>query len=275
MATFRDFEQGRWEDAGVCTAYADRLGDLVVQAVEPLLDAVGVHSASQVLDVATGDGLVAGAAAKRGAADVVGLDFSAMQLRRAREAHPGVRFEQGDAEALPFDDARFDVVVCNFGVPHFGDPDAFVRDSRRVLRPGGRLGYTVWATPEHTKAYGAILGAVTEHGTFEVGLPPGPNMFFHADAQAALASLTDAGFEDLSVTTVPQVWVLDSAGGAMEAIESGTARTSALLAAQTPAALIRIRSAVADAMETYRVGPSTIEVPMPAVLVRGTAPHRH
>ena len=68
MSTFRDYEHAGWEDADVCSAYQDRLGPVVAQVIDPLLDAVTVAASDAVLDVATGSGVVAVAAAARGAA---------------------------------------------------------------------------------------------------------------------------------------------------------------------------------------------------------------
>ena len=84
-----------------------------LEAYGALLDAARVGSSDSVLDVATGPGHVAGAAAAR-AARVVGLDFSVQQIERARRRYPGVRFEQGDAGDLPFDSSSFDVVVFSW-----------------------------------------------------------------------------------------------------------------------------------------------------------------
>jgi SAM-dependent methyltransferase len=221
--------------------------------------------------VATGSGTVAAAAAARGA-DAVGVDFSAEQLRLARLYHPDLTVRQGEAEALPFDPETFDVVVCNFGAPHFPDPEGFFADSRRVLRPGGRFAFTVWALPEQTKAFGAVLAAVAEHGTLDVGLPEGPNFFRHADADAAGQAVRAAGFDAVQVSTVDQTWELTGEDDAFEAILTGTARTAALLQRQDPHALTRIRLAVRAAMAGYRGDDGGYRIPMPAVLVTGVKP---
>lgn len=271
MSAFRDFELGRWADPSVCQAYHDQLGGLITQAIAPLLDAAKVGPRVSVLDVATGVGVVAASAAGRGAS-VVGIDFSAEQLRRARERHPDLTFEPGEADALPFGPSSFDAVVSNFGVPHFPDPEKFIRDALRVVRPAGWLAFTVWAAPDRTKVYGAIMHAVERFGSFEVGLPPGPDVFRYADPATARDNVEAGGFEAVSITTVPQVWKLRAADDAFLGILGGTARTSALLQRQTPKALDQIRSAVREAMAAYRTELDEYLVPMPAVLVAGRKP---
>jgi ubiquinone/menaquinone biosynthesis C-methylase UbiE len=136
--SFRDFEYRGWEDRAVCARYDDYFARLTTQSIGALLDAARVSSSDSVLDVATGPGYVAGAAAFR-AARVVGVDFSAQQLELARSRYPGITFQQGDAGDLPFDSASFDVVVSNFGMPHFPDPQRFLQEAFRVLRNAGRL----------------------------------------------------------------------------------------------------------------------------------------
>src|SRR5947208_1501982 len=110
---FHDFEQQGWERAS--EHYGDAFGALTAQIARPLLDAAGVKAGSRVLDVCTGPGIVAAAAAARGA-DVVGLDFSAAMIVEARRRHPDITFRDGDAEALPFDAGSFDAVVMSFGL---------------------------------------------------------------------------------------------------------------------------------------------------------------
>jgi ubiquinone/menaquinone biosynthesis C-methylase UbiE len=106
-------------------------------------DAARLTRSSRVLDVACGPGIVAEALAP-GTGEVVGCDMTPEMLEKARErcAKAGLdntRFTPGRAEALPFPDASFDVVVSRSAVHHFPDPPAAFREMARVVKPGGRV----------------------------------------------------------------------------------------------------------------------------------------
>lgn len=101
----------------------------------------------RVLDACCGTGDLAVAAQAGGASSVVGLDFSAAMLERARRKAPDVVFIEGDVLALPFHDATFDAAVVGFGIRNVSDLEQGLRELRRVLRPGGRLGILEITTP--------------------------------------------------------------------------------------------------------------------------------
>ena len=136
--SFRDFELGGWEDEGVCSDYDEHLSTVTIQSVGALLDAAGVREGRRVLDVATGAGCAAAMAAARGA-EAIGVDFSASQLSMARNRYPAARFEQADADSLPFPSESFDAVVSGFGMCHFADPDKAAREAFRVPETGWSL----------------------------------------------------------------------------------------------------------------------------------------
>jgi demethylmenaquinone methyltransferase/2-methoxy-6-polyprenyl-1,4-benzoquinol methylase len=93
-----------------------------------------------VLDAACGTGDLAVADAKAGGRRVVGLDFSERMLERARRKAPELEWVQGDLLALPFPDASFDAATVGFGIRNVENLEAGLRELRRVLRPGGRVG---------------------------------------------------------------------------------------------------------------------------------------
>jgi len=99
-----------------------------------------VSRGDRVLDACCGTGDLALADLHAGGARVTGLDFSERMLERARAKSSEVEWVQGDALALPFADGTFDAATVGFGVRNLDDLEAGLRELRRVLRQGGRLG---------------------------------------------------------------------------------------------------------------------------------------
>jgi len=268
--SFGDFERRGWEDSAVCAQYDDYFSRITTRSIGALLDAVHLGDGDHVLDVATGPGYVAGAAAPR-VARVVGVDFSRQQLKRARRRYPSVTFEQGDAGALPFESASFDVVISNYGMPHFPEPDLFLREAFRVLRGAGPLAFTVWDVPSVAKGLGTVDGAIQRHGSLDVGLPVGPSFFLFSDPGQSHESLARAGFEAISITKVPQLWELPGADDLFETVLNATVRAGATLRAQRPEALAAIRESIREGMAGYASG-GGYRVPMDAVLATAIKP---
>ena len=106
-----------------------------------------VREGDRVLDACCGTGDLAVAARSAGSGEVVGLDFSERMLERARRKAPELEWIQGDLLALPFEDGSFDSAVVGFGVRNVENLEKALRELRRVLRPGGRVGILEITTP--------------------------------------------------------------------------------------------------------------------------------
>jgi SAM-dependent methyltransferase len=147
--------------------------DALVKGLEP-------QPGERWLDVATGTGAVALLAARAGA-DVTGLDLSPALIETAKEkaANQGVsiRFEAGDAEALPYADESFDVVSSAIGTQFAPDHAAVARELARVCRPGGRLGLACWTPASGVADMFAVMKpfmpppAPGQGNTFDWGRP--------------------------------------------------------------------------------------------------------
>jgi demethylmenaquinone methyltransferase / 2-methoxy-6-polyprenyl-1,4-benzoquinol methylase len=162
-----------------------------------------VRKGDDVLDACCGTGDLAIAARARGAY-VVGLDFSEAMLERARSKSRDIDWVSGDVLALSFDDASFDAVTVGFGVRNVDDLEAGLRELRRVLRAGGRIGIL-----EITRPRGALapfyrlwfdrvvpaLGRVLPGGAAYTYLPASVRRFPGPTELAAL--LEAAGFADV------------------------------------------------------------------------------
>jgi len=142
----------------------------IVFQAEHLCEAADLQAGWRVLDVATGSGNAAIAAARRGC-EAVGIDYVPALLQRGRlraEAeHLDVRFAEGDAEDLRFPDASFDAVLSIYGVMFAPDHRRAAAELARVCRPGGRIALASW-TPD------GFIGETLR--IFSRYLPPAPGL---------------------------------------------------------------------------------------------------
>ena len=138
-------QQGAWSSGDYAI-----VGTTLQIVGETLCEALDLRAGQKVLDVAAGNGNITLAAARRWC-DVVSTDYVPALLERGRERAAAERlaieFRQADAEALPFADASFDVVVSTFGVMFTPDQDKAATELLRVCKPGGKIGLANW-TPE-------------------------------------------------------------------------------------------------------------------------------
>jgi SAM-dependent methyltransferase len=165
FAAVKSRQQSTWT-SGDFSVVASRI---VFQA-EHLCETADLQAGWRVLDVATGSGNAAIAAARRGC-EVVGVDYVPALLKRGRvraEAeHLDVEFLDGDAEDLPFPDASFDAVISIYGVMFAPDHQKAASELVRVCRPGGRIALANW-TPD------GFIGDTFR--LFSRYLPPSPGL---------------------------------------------------------------------------------------------------
>ncbi len=205
--------------AGLPSHY-DRMGALLSFGQDPrwrraLVAGIAPGPDQQVLDVATGTGLVAAELVRRGGCKVVGLDQSEEMLAgaRARLADtPALaeraRFVRGEAERLPFADGEFDALTFTYLLRYVDDPRATMRELARVLRPGGRIGMVEFGVPGaavarglwrvHTRVGLPLAGRVVSPAWLEVGRFLGPSIEeFHAREPDLPAVWAAAGIREV------------------------------------------------------------------------------
>jgi SAM-dependent methyltransferase len=148
------------QSAAWSSAPYERVSVQHLSALEDLLDRLDLTEGLRLLDVATGTGELARPAARRGLR-VTGVDFAKtlVDTARALTAAEGlaVAYDEGDAEALPYPDASFDVVTSTFGVMFAPDQRRAADELARVTVPGGRLGLTVWTSDGGVAKMFAVL----------------------------------------------------------------------------------------------------------------------
>ncbi|MFP5019585.1 class I SAM-dependent methyltransferase [Pseudonocardia phyllosphaerae] len=199
-AEFRDRMRRVWGGADY-PALAERLAP----AAHDLVDALAPGPADRVLDVAAGTGSAAALARERGAA-VVATDLAPrmVELGRAATAGTGVVWLEADAEALPLPDGAAEVVQSSFGLIFAPRPEVALAEARRVLVPGGRLGFTAW-TPD------GFMGRMTAAMLPHTGAPPGlPDQMDWARPDVVRDRLTAAGFGEVTLTERALPWHFDS-----------------------------------------------------------------
>ena len=189
--------------------------------------------------------------------DVTAVDLTPelLELARAKPGADAIRFDHGDAQALPYADGSFDVVASNFGVIFAADRDAGARELARVCRRGGRLGLTAWYRRP-------ALDAVWNR----LGRPPSVDFYAWADRDEQ-ERLLGAAFD---LERHERVWHLEGESG--EAVYEFWSRTApaskAFLESLDDETRAEARAALVEYWEGFRRG-DRISEPRPYVLVLG------
>ena len=188
LAAIKQRQQATWASGDY-----HMIGTQIQIVSELLVEALDLHSTERVLDVATGSGNAALAAARRGTA-VVAVDYVPSLLDRARRRTEAegltVEYVYGDAEALPFDDHSFDVVSSVFGAMFAPDQERTAAELARVTRPGGRIGL-VAHTPD------GFIGHLFKTNAKHVPPPAGVRSPIQWGTEERLRELFDGSIAEL------------------------------------------------------------------------------
>jgi len=232
-------------------SYHSFFSPVTALAINPLLQTVRLAPGTRLLDVATGPGMLAAEAARRGA-HPVGVDLAPKMVALARRLHPGIDFHEADIERLPFAADAFDAVCCAFVLGHIPRPEASLVECMRVLAPGGRIALSWWDDPSRQRIQGVFREALAEvRAVPPAGAPQGHNIFRFSDRTAFEALLRDAGLADVRVDDHNAVSTFADADAVWHGGLGSFVLTGAMIKAQEVTTQKAIRAAFDRLIQPY------------------------
>ena len=202
LPTIKGRQQKAWS-----TGDYGKVGVTLLMMGEQLAETVDLRPGQSVLDVASGNGNAALAAARR-FGEVTALDYVPMLLeegrRRAEAEGVPINFVEGDAENLPFEDASFDVVLSTLGVMFAPDQQKAADELLRVVRPGGKIGLASWVPDSYVGDLFRTMGKY-------VPPPAGLNPPFRWGTEEGLGELLGEGVSSLESRRRSFMWRFRSA----------------------------------------------------------------
>ena len=205
-----------------------------------------------MLELASGTGELAAALVER-VGRILATDLAPAMVAAARGRElPGVEHDVMDMRALDLPDASFDAVVCRFGYMLVPDRPLAFTETRRVLRPGGRLVFATWAVAKRNP-WATVFGPVlVERGLLEAPAPGEPGQFALGDAAVIEELVRAAGFDEVSVHEVAVAYRVPSWEEYVRLQSTVSTLLRETLASLDPPARAAVEEAARPRFERYR-----------------------
>jgi SAM-dependent methyltransferase len=278
MSAHRQESRQRWATtAAGWERYADAFRRDTMPVTAWMLDHAQPQPGDTVLDIAAGVGdtgfLAAELIAPNGqliTSDFVPEMLSAAQRRAEALGIANARFRQIDAEAIDQPAASLDVVLCRWGYMLMTDGEAALRDTRRVLRPGGRLALAAWAGPESNPWSVVLSEELIARGRAEP-VAPGPGQFAWAGDGVVAENLEAAGFVEYEIDAVDFAMRYQSAGAWWDTQAAMSMRINDAAAAMSRDEIDDLVAALERQAEPWTQEDGSLAVPARTWVAAGTA----
>jgi SAM-dependent methyltransferase len=262
LTEYRETSRKTWNElAPAWDERREEIGAPVAPVRDWLLEHLAPREGETVLDIACGSGelseLVSPLVGDSG--HVICTDFAPQMLAAARRRGEerglaNVEYREMDAEQMDLEDASVDAAMCRFGYMLMSDRVAALRETRRVLRDGGRVVFAVWAEPMRNPWVLVPGSVLMERGVMPPPDPDGPGIFALGDRDKIEASLTDAGLTAIALEDVEIHNHMADRDELWHRIRATMGPLAAAIAQQPEDEQQAIRSAIEERAEAFRDG---------------------
>jgi SAM-dependent methyltransferase len=266
----RQESRARWATAaGGWGKRADEVRRTTMPVSAWMVDAIAPQPGDRVLELAAGPGDTGFLAAEliRPGGELITSDFVPEMLTVAQERAKAlgidnVRFKQIDAEtSIDVEAASIDAVLCRWGFMLMVEPVTALQESRRVLKPGGRLALAAWADPEANPWAAIPARELIRRGLEERPEPGAPAQFAWAPEGVIAERIEEAGFVDYEVGAVDFEYAFDSLDEWLAGTRDLSMRFAAAEAAMDDATRAEVQAAIRDAAAPFTAGDGSIALP--------------
>jgi ubiquinone/menaquinone biosynthesis C-methylase UbiE len=259
-----------WDD------WTDEIVEQSGVATEQMVAALAPEPGETILELASGAGVggFACAAAMGGEGRLIMTDFAEQMVEAARRRGAALGFDNieyrvMDAESMDLGDESVDGVLCRWGYMLMADPGAALRETRRVLRPGGRVSFSVWGAPEDNP-WGSVPGRVlVERGHMEPPESGAPGVFALGDPERIEALVTGAGFERPQLEEIRLIWRYNDFAAFWSFVTEAAGGLALLIEELDPREKAEVRADVETRVEQYKTDDGAYD--MPGVCINGLA----